>query len=239
APVAIALYWTLGTASESAVLVRQEVVVSLVFCWGIRLTHNWSRRWRGLGHEDWRYTALRARSGRWFWLVELFGIDVMPTAVVFLGCLSLYPSLSAGTRGFGAIDWVATAVVAAAIAIEATADQQLERFVRTRRHSGQTLATGLWAVSRHPNYFGEVLFWWGLYLFALAADPSYWWVVAGPLAVTVLFVFVSVPMMDGRSLERRPGYEEHMRRVSGLVPWFPRRGQRVTSEGPTGGASSS
>jgi len=67
------------------------------------------------------------------------------------------------------------------------------------------------------------MFWWGLFLFALAADLSYWWVFVGPLAMTVLFIFVSIPMMDKRNLERRPGYEEHMRRVSAFIPWFPKK----------------
>lgn len=222
APLAIALYLTLAAASENVTLVRQVLVLSLVLVWSVRLTWNWARRWRGLGHEDWRYADLRVRSGRWFWLVELSGIEMMPTLVVFVGCLSLYPALSAGGRAFGALDLVAAVVVVGAIIIEATADEQLERFVRTQRQPGKTLATGLWAFSRHPNYFGEIMFWWGLYLFALAADPSYWWVVAGPVAVTVLFVFVSVPMMDRRNLDRRPRYQEHMRKVSALIPWFPR-----------------
>ena len=222
APVAIALYWTLGASSGDAVLVRQVMVLTLVLLWSVRLTFNWARRWRGLRHEDWRYADLRARWGRLFWLVELSGIEMMPTTVVFLGCLSLFPALSSGSRAFGVLDGVAAVVVAGAIVIEALADEQLERFVRTQRQPGQTMVSGLWAFSRHPNYFGEVMFWWGLYLFALAADPSYWWAVAGPLSLTLLFVFVSVPMMDRRSLRRRPGYDEHMKRVSALVPWFRR-----------------
>jgi len=225
APVAIALYWTLATSSGNAVLLRQVVVVTLVFLWSVRLTYNWARRWRGLRHEDWRYADLRARWGRLFWLVELSGIEMMPTTVVFLGCLSLYPALSSGTNAFGALDVVAAVVMVGAIVIEALADEQLERFVRTQRQPGQTMVSGLWAFSRHPNYFGEVMFWWGLYLFALAAGPSYWWAVAGPVALTLLFLFVSVPMMDRRSLQRRPAYHEHMRRVSALVPWFRRSGR--------------
>ena len=85
------------------------------------------------------------------------------------------------------------------------------------------MTTGLWAYSRHPNYFGEIMFWWGLFIFALAADSCYWWTIAGPLVITILFLFISIPMMDKRSLGRRPGYEEHMERVSALIPWFPKR----------------
>jgi len=223
APIAIALYYVLGASSGDAVFTRQVVVVTLVFIWGIRLTLNWARQWRGLGHEDWRYANFRVKSKGWFWLVELTGIEMMPTIIVFLGCLSLYPALSTGTSTFGVLDWVASVVMAAAIIIETTADQQLRRFVRTKSKSRKIMSTGLWAYSRHPNYLGEIMFWWGLFIFALAADLSYWWVIVGPLAMTVLFVFVSIPIMDRRNLERKPGYEEHMKRVSTIIPWFPRK----------------
>jgi len=223
APVAIALYWALGAALENAVFARQVVVFTLVFLWAARLTYNWARQWRGLRHEDWRYADLRGKWKGLFWLVELCGIEIMPTIIVFLGCLSLYPALCTGTSPFGLLDWFAIVVIAGAIIIEATADQQLKRFVRTKRQPGQIMTTGLWAYSRHPNYFGEIMFWWGLFIFALAADSSYWWTMVGPLAITVLFMVVSIPVMDKRSLDRRPGYDEHMKKVSALIPWFPKK----------------
>ena len=223
APLAIALYYVLGASSGDVVFTRQVVVVTLVFIWGVRLTYNWARQWRGLGHEDWRYANMREKSKRLFWIVELSGIEMMPTIIVFLGCLSLYPALSTGTSPLGALDWVAIVVTSAAIIIEATADQQLRRFVKTNPQPGKIMSTGLWAYSRHPNYLGEVMFWWGLFLFALAADLSHWWVFVGPLAMTVLFIFISIPMMDKRNLERRPGYEDHMRKVSAFIPWFPKK----------------
>ncbi len=130
APLAIALYWMLATASENAIVARQIVVVTLVFLWGFRLTYNWARQWQGLKHEDWRYTDFRKRSKGWFWLVDLVGIELMPTLVVFLGCLSLYPALSVGENSFGPLDGIAIAITVGAIIIEATADEQLLRFVR-------------------------------------------------------------------------------------------------------------
>jgi steroid 5-alpha reductase family enzyme len=90
------------------------------------------------------------------------------------------------------------------------------------RH-GQIMRQGLWAYSRHPNYFGEILFWWGLFLFVLATNWYFWWTVIGPLLITILFLVVSVPLMDKRSLADRPGYAEHMKKVSSLIPWFPRK----------------
>lgn len=144
----------------------------------------------------------------------------MPTVMVYLGCLTLYPALTS-PRPLGPLDALAALVTLGAIAVEIVADEQLLAF-REARREGEILARGLWAFSRHPNYFGEVSFWWGLYLFALAADPAAWWSGAGALAITTLFLFASIPMLDRRSVERRPEYAEHMKRVSALVPWFPR-----------------
>jgi steroid 5-alpha reductase family enzyme len=223
APVVIAIYWAAAPTVVGVDIVRQLVVMLLVIWWAVRLTYNWLRRWEGLGHEDWRYTDFRTQFGSRYWLIDLCGIHLFPTVMVFLGCLSLYPALSCGTRPCGVLDVLATAVTATAITIETVADQQLWRFLNGRRTPGETLATGLWAFSRHPNYFGEILFWCGLFLFGLAADPGYWWSAVGPVALMLMFVFASVPMIDRRSLERRPGYAEHMAKVSAIVPWLPKR----------------
>lgn len=222
APLVIALFWTLGVKSDGAAA-RQIIVVTLVFIWGLRLTGNWARQWQGLKHEDWRYRDFRKKSGGWFWLVDLVGIELMPTIIVFLGCLSLYPALAAGKNPFGALDITAIAVTAGAIAIETIADEQLRRFTHNKPRAGEIMAKGLWAYSRHPNYLGEVMFWWGLFLFALAADSACWWAIAGPAVITALFVFISIPLMEKRSLERRPGYAEHRKKTSALMLWFPGR----------------
>jgi steroid 5-alpha reductase family enzyme len=113
-------------------------------------------------------------------------------------------------------------VTGGAIALETIADEQLRAFNRTKQ-PGEICARGLWAWLRHPNYLGEILFWWGLWLFGVAAAPSWYWSVIGPLAITAMFLFASIPMLDRRNLERRPGYAEVMKSVPALVPRRPRR----------------
>jgi steroid 5-alpha reductase family enzyme len=219
APLPIALYWALSSHVIATDVIRQVAVVALVAVWGARLTSNWARGWQGLHHEDWRYVDLRRATGRAYWAVSFLGLHLIPTLIVFLGCLPLYPALATGVRPFGAIDVLAIAVTASAIALESRADQQLRRFVARRRDASELLDRGLWARSRHPNYFGEILFWWGLYLFGLAADPSSVWTLSGPLAVTGLFHFVSLPMIEKRMLERKPGFAAYRERTSLLIPW--------------------
>jgi steroid 5-alpha reductase family enzyme len=125
-------------------------------------------------------------------------------------------------RAFGALDIAAALLTAGAILVEAAADRQLARFLRSAPAEA-VLDTGLWSLSRHPNYFGEVAFWWGLWLFGLAAAPTWWWTMAGPLCLTGLFALISVPMMDRHLASRRPGYAAALKNRSAFLPWFPRK----------------
>ncbi len=219
APVPIVLYW----AATGGGGVRAVVAASLVCAWAARLTANQLVRWGGLADEDFRYVELRRRTGRGYWPASLLAIHLLPTAWVFLGLLPLYPALTTPGRAPGPLDALAVAVAAVGIALEAVADHQLRRFLRRRRDPSEVLSAGLWATSRHPNYLGEILFWWGLFLFGVAAAPRWAWTVAGPLAITALFVLVSVPWMDRRMLARHPAFAERLRTVPALVPWRRRR----------------
>jgi steroid 5-alpha reductase family enzyme len=217
APLPMTLYWALVGGPLD---VRKLMVLALVFAWGIRLTVNWVERWRGLEDEDFRYVEIRAKTGRAYWPASFFSIHLMPTAWVFLGLVPVYPALLAPARAVGLLDAAAFVITAAAIVIEAVADRQLRRFMRSRQDPAAVLDAGLWAKSRHPNYFGEVIFWWGLYLFGLAAAPGWWWSVVGPLSITALFLFISGPWMDRRMLSRHPEFARRLEATSALVPWF-------------------
>ncbi len=98
----------------------------------------------------------------------------------------------------------------------------MRRFARTKQ-PGQIVDQGLWRHSRHPNYFGEILFWCSLWLFGLSAAPSWWWTVIGPIAMIAMFLGASIPMLDGRSAARRPAFAEYAERTRALVPLPVRR----------------
>ena len=227
APPVLAAYFALLPRAGDGGDPRRAIVFALVAIWGIRLTYNFLRGWRGLRHEDFRYVDLRSKTGRGYWLVSLLGIHLFPTLMVFAGCLPLHAVLAAHARPPNALDAIAALVAGAAIAIEAVADAQLRRF-RTvpERKPDEILATGLWAYSRHPNYFGEMLFWWGLYLFALAAAPGNAWTGVGALSITLMFRFVSLRLIETRMRERRPAYADHMRALPAFLPLPPGRMSR-------------
>ena len=228
-PPLIALYWALeATAIEATAVAvdgtRAWLVIVLVWLWGIRLTINWATYWPGLEHEDWRYGPIKTNAGKWNALADFSAIHLFPTVIVFVACLPIYAAVAMDARPLNWLDYVAAAVTALAIIIELLSDIQLHRFLAHRKE-GEIMKTGLWAYSRHPNYFGEWLFWAGLALFGIAAVPSaWWWVLPGAIAMLVMFLVASIPMIDKRSVERRPEYEAHMARVSGFVPWFPKTG---------------
>ena len=221
-PPLIALYWTMAATAQGIDMTRAWLVVILVWLWGVRLTANWATFWPGLEHEDWRYGPIKTNAGKWNALADFSAIHLFPTVIVFAACLPIYAAVAMDARPLNALDYLAAAVTLIAILIELVSDIQLHRFL-THRKPGEIMQTGLWALSRHPNYFGEWLFWAGLALFGLAAVPSaWWWVLPGAIAMLVMFLVASIPMIDKRSVERRPEYQAHMARVSGFVPWFPK-----------------
>ena len=221
-PPLLTLYWWVDS-SPGTDQVRCALVAMLVFAWAIRLTGNWVYAWPGLRHEDWRYPLLRDRAGRGEFVVDLIAIHLVPTGQVFLGLLPVYVAVTAPARGFNWLDIVAFVVGFAAVALEFVADLQMHRFT-SERQPGQVMSSGLWNWSRHPNYFGEVGFWFALALFGVAAAPAEaWWLFIGVVAMLAMFLGASIPMMEKRSLERRPDYQTVIDRVPRFVPRPPRR----------------
>ncbi len=207
-----------AVSSEGAVGPRQVLLLVLFGLWGLRLTYNWAVGWPGMHHEDWRYVMYKDKGVMPRWAVDATVVTGFPTMQLVLGSLPLVPALVRGQNGFGWLDVVAAVVMAVALGIETLADEQLRNLVRSNPPAGAILSTGLWARVRHPNYLGELGVWLGLFLFALAADPGWWWTGVGFVAMLSMFVFASIPMLDERSLERRPGYGEHMKQVPALLP---------------------
>lgn len=229
APVPLAIYWAVVAPPDASTL-RQVVVIALILIWGVRLTTNWARGWSGLSHEDWRYEKFRDEFPRSYWAISFGGIHMMPTLWVFAGLLPVYAAVGVGTQPFGMIDLIAVAITGGAIWVEAQADRELRDFKASRPQRGELLVNGLWGLSRHPNYFGEMSFWWGLFIFAVAADPAYWWTGIGALSITLMFKFASLPMIEERMKARRPEYEAATQNTPLVIPW-PRRRRDAKSAG--------
>ena len=219
APPVIFFYWLYAGDPGGGNLTRQIVIILLVLVWSVRLTWNWLRRWNGLIDEDWRYRNFRKQFPTTYWLVSFFAIHLAPTLIVLIACISVYPALMMIPGPLNSIDIIAGTLTIAGIVIEAISDQQLRRHLRKGREE-PFLSEGFWKYSRHPNYFGEILFWIGLFVFSLSSGHFIWWVIPGPVIVILMFAFVSVPMIDKRMLQRRRGYRDYYKKTSGIVPWF-------------------
>lgn len=227
-PPLLTVYWW-ANGDPGTDRLRAWLLTVLVTLWAVRLTANWVYGFPGLHHEDWRYGMFRQRAGRWEFVVDLVAIHLIPTLQVFAAMLPVYVCVTHAGPGIRWLSVVAFIIGMAAVAIELAADVQLHRFVRDRQ-PGEAMSRGLWSWSRHPNYFGEFTFWLSLALFGVAAAPAdAWWLFAGALAMLGMFLGASIPMMETRSLQRRPSYQDVIDRVPRFVP-RPRR--RISVGGP-------
>ena len=189
-----------------------------VWYWGIRLTGNWAYTFKGLDHEDWRYTRYReTQSPLVFHLINFFGLNMMPTLLVFACMLpgfGLFDASGAGAASANWLTWLGFIVCLSSATIQLVADTQIHRF--RNAHPGQYCNVGLWKHGRHPNYFGEVQMWWGVWLM-YASLRGIDWLILAPVAMTALFLFISIPMMERRQLERKPGYAEYRKQTRMLI----------------------
>ena len=212
-PLLLFYWWSQGDGDP----VRTWLITVLVVVWAVRLTANWVYAFPGLHHEDWRYPMFRERAGRFEFVADLVAIHLIPTLQVFLGMVPVYVAVTTPGGGLAWLTVIAFVVGMAAGTLEGVADVQMHRFVASAR-PGDVMDRGLWSWSRHPNYFGEFGFWFALALFGLAAAPQAWWLFAGAAAMLAMFLGASIPMMETRSLQRRPGYQAVIDRVSRFVP---------------------
>lgn len=195
-----------------------------VWYWAVRLTGNWAYTFPNLNKQDWRYDMYKEKFPRLWHIVNFTGINLMPTIVVFLAMVPgfLLIGVSAAVPVHADImTWLGFFVCIAAATLQLVADTQAHRF--RSNHRGEVCMTGLWSISRHPNYLGEILIWWGMYIIYLtvAAGDSSWEMLllpaAGALANTCLFVFISIPMMERRQIANKPGYSEYRKKVRMLI----------------------
>ncbi len=213
-PVAAITILTLGRPLTTL----NALHVAVIWLWGTRLTGNWAYTFHGLDHQDWRYTMLRQRTGKWYPAVNFLGIHMVPTLIVYLCVLPAVYAVRYQVEG-GPLSWLFVALSVGAVVLQGTADRQMHAF--RRAHRGELIHTGLWTYSRHPNYLGEILMWWGVGLSVACAVPGGSWLLIGAAVNTALFLFVSIPMADEHQ-SRKPGFDEYKARTRMLLPIKPR-----------------
>lgn len=188
-------------------------LVAVTF-WGLRLTINWAYSFRGFTVEDWRYVELRKSSGRAFQLVNFFGIHLVPTLIVY-ACTLPAVFLYYEEAYFRPICAPFFLLSIGAVVLQLVSDTQMHRYHGAGGRG--LLRSGLWKYSRHPNYLGEILFWWGVGLYSVFAMLGRWYLLIGALLNTVLFLTVSIPMMEKRESSKR-GFADYKKKTRLLLP---------------------
>ncbi len=199
---------------------RALVVAVLVSIWGLRLAWHIHARNKGKT-EDYRYLAWRQQWGKWFFVRSYFQVYLLQGFFLFLIVTPVLIINKSAPTTIGWLDILGVMVWLVGFYFEAMGDAQLTRFIKNPENKGKLTQDGLWAYTRHPNYFGEVTQWWGIWFLALSV-PNGWLGIIGPMTITFLILKVSgVPMLEKKMAEN-PAFENYKKRVSMFFPWPPR-----------------
>jgi len=201
---------------------RARLALALTLLWGVRLALYLS--WRNAGQgEDFRYAAMRRRHGDRFAWVSLYSVFGLQAALCWLISLPVQAAIaSAGPAALGLLDALGVALFALGFFFESVGDLQLARFKADPLNRAKVMDRGLWAWTRHPNYFGDTVVWWGLFALALST-PVGIFTLPAPLLMTFLLLRVSgVALLERSLVKRRPEYKEYMERTSAFFPRPPR-----------------
>ncbi len=202
---------------------RGLLVLGLVAVWALRLSIYIT--WRNRGKpEDYRYQQIRANNEPGFKYKSFYIVFGLQGLLAWIIAVPLGVAIS-GTAPLGLLDFAGIAIWLTGFLFESIGDWQLARFKSDAANEGKVLDTGLWAYTRHPNYFGDFAVWWGFYLIALSAGGS--WTIFAPLLMTALLLKVSgVALLEKDIAERRPAYADYIHRTNAFFPG-PRRAPQL------------
>jgi steroid 5-alpha reductase family enzyme len=213
-------YWIIQTPTEGGGRIIW-LFFTVVCLWAVRLTLNWAVNWKGLSQEDWRYIGFRNKFKKFYWLVSFFGIHLFPTIIVFIVSIPAYALIIGlhNTVSGWAVAAIAagTIIMLVGIALELISDIQMIKFKQKNENKMKINTRGLWKYSRHPNYLGEVTFWFGVGVFSLSASLENYQLLVCPIAMLFLFVFYSIPAMEKKIKTSRPLYSEVQKTISSLL----------------------
>lgn len=209
----VVIAWLLK--DEVLMSISAEVYFAMLNFWGLRLSWHITRRNWGRG-EDRRYADMRKRIPGYSWksLGMIFGFQ---SAMVFVVALPLFSVFHFGISAHPIFQILGCSIWLLGLGVEILADRQLKQFKARAHQPEQILDTGLWSISRHPNYVGEAILWWGLAIFAFT--PQTWWVLISPIVMTwLLRYFTGVGPLEEDMLARKPLYAKYREQVPVFWP---------------------
>ena len=202
--------WNLGTI----------LFLSMIGIYSVRLTVNFIIGFDSLKYVDWRYKMLKEKSGKLYQLVNLLGICMFPTLVVY-SC-SLPVIVYASTCDFSYLGIIGLSLILLGVLLELISDVQMKIFIKHRSSRSEVINVGLWKYTRHPNYLGEIIIWFGVALTLIISRFDYWYFLAGAIINLLMFLFISIPMEERHMKEYKEDYDAYLKTTSMLIP-LPRR----------------
>jgi steroid 5-alpha reductase family enzyme len=213
----VAAVWT-GALWDGALTTSEKLAAALTSIWGLRLAAYLIARWRRHGAEDPRYASMRRKAGPGFRLRSLWSVIGLQAALSLVVCLPIWASLLHDGEEPTTFGWGLAAIALLGVIIETAADSHLAAFKADPANAGKTLTTGLWALSRHPNYVGEILFWAAFA--ALAATYGAWWTLISPLVIGFLLArWSGAPLVERRMMRTRSDYADYSAQT-GFLPFL-------------------
>lgn len=190
------------------------LLIIAISYWAIRLTANWAYTFSNLTHQDWRYTMLNEKTGAFYPIVNFIGIHLVPTLIVY-GCIlpAVYAIINNLTANGFSVIFICVSLLATTL--QGVADIQMQKFRKSA--CGGFIRVGLWKYSRHPNYLGEILMWWGIGLSVTFSAVNCWYLLLGAFLNTILFLLVSIPMADKRQ-SKKQGFDDYKAQTRMLLP---------------------
>lgn len=221
-------YWSLQTfVIYLALLIRNNnwnlgtvLLLVVLAIYSIRLTANFIIGFDSLSYVDWRYRMLKEKTGKLYPVVNLLGICMFPTLVVYACTLPVITY--ANIREFSYWDIIGLLIIMLGIFLELVSDIQMKKFIKVRTSRNEVINLGLWKYSRHPNYLGEILIWFGAALTLIIASFTYWYFIFGAVINLLMFLFISIPMEEKHLREYKENYDEYLKATSVLFI-LPRR----------------
>lgn len=188
-----------------------------ILLYSARLTVNFIKGFHDLSYVDWRYKMLKEKSGKLFQLVNLFGICMFPTLVVYSASIPLFVYASLPTDSYSLLDIIGSVVIILGTYLELISDLQMKEFIKIRTDKSEVINFGLWNYSRHPNYLGEILIWFGAAFVLVIGHISYWYFLSGAIINLLMFLFISIPMEEKHMKSYKPNIEEYIKTTSMLL----------------------
>jgi len=194
------------------------IYLELILFWAIRLTYNYTKTFHDITYIDWRYNQIRESTGKFYQIVNLLGICLFPTIIVYAASIPSFLYVM-DDLNLEYIQFIGFIIILASVLIEMKADIDIHEFKKIRSSRNEIIRIGLWKYSRHPNYFGEICFWYGVAFVYIFCDfTKKWYYIFGAILNNALFLGISIPLAEKNLRKYKEGYDEYKKNTSMLIP---------------------